>query len=157
MKNQKGITLISLVITIIVMFILTSIGTYTGVKNIRESREKAVKTELKLVQQAVLQKYAKYNLTGDKSILPGNSYVDFTELNSIIKEINEKTEVTIELKDDNANNYYLLDITSLKALGITNTEDEYIVNYITGEVINKTRLSTPRSKEPLYIYGRNSE
>lgn len=157
MKNQKGITLMSLVITIIVILILASIGTYTGINNVKESRDSAVKTELQFVQQAVLQKYAKYNLTGDKSILPGNSYADFTELNEIIGQIEEKTEVTIELKDDDANNYYLLDINSLQELGITNTEDEYIVNYTTGEVINKSRLSTSKSKEPLYIYGRNSE
>lgn len=157
MKNQKGITLISLVITIIILLILASISIYTGTNNVKESRDSAVKTELQFVQQAVLQKYAKYKLTGDKSILPGNPYPDFTKLNEIISQINEKTKVTIVLKDENANNYYLLDKNSLQALGITNTEDEYIVNYTTGEVINKTRLSTFKSKEPLYIYGRSSE
>lgn len=157
MKNQKGITLISLVITIVVLLILISISTNTGVNNAKESRDSAVKAELQVVQQAAFQKYAKYNLTGDQSILPGNSYSDFTKLNEIIEQIKEKTGITIELKDDDANNYYLLDISSLQALGITNTEDEYIVNYITGEVINKTRLATTKSKEPLYIYGKNSE
>lgn len=157
MKNQKGISLISLVITIVVILILISISTYTGINNVKESRDSAVKTELKLVQQAVLQKYTKYNLIGDQSILPGNSYEDFTELNDIIGQIAEKTEITIELKDDEYSNYYLLDTISLQELGITNTEDEYIVNYTTGEVINKTRLATSGSKEPLYIYGRNSE
>lgn len=157
MKNQKGITLISLVITIVVTLILASVGTYTGVNNIKESRDSAVKTELQFVQQAVLQRYTKYKLTGDKTLLPGNSYTNFTEINEILAKIKEKTAVTIELKDDDANNYYLLDMNSLQALGITNTEDEYIVNYTTGEVINKTRLSTLKSKEPLYIYGRSSE
>lgn len=157
MKNEKGITLISLVITIIVLLILASISSYTGVNNVKESRDSAVKAELKLVQQAAFQKYAKYNLTGNQSILPGNPYADFSRLNEIIGKIKEKTGVTIEFKDNDANNYYLLDINGLQALGITNTEDEYIVNYITGEVINKTRLATAQSKEPLYIYGRSGK
>lgn len=159
MKNDKGITLISLVITIIVILILTSISYYTGVNNVKESRDSAVKIELQLVQQAVIQKYTKSKLIGDFSILPGKPYDegDFTELNSIIGKIAEKTKVTIKLKDINASNYFLLDTTSLGMLGITNTKDEYIVNYVTGEVINKTRMVTSKSKEPLYIYGINNE
>ena len=157
MKNEKGVTLISLVITIIVLLILASISTYTGIGNIKETRESVRKTELQLVQQAVIQKYTKYNLTGDDKLLQGVSYQDFTELNSLIAEIREKISVTIELKDDNANNYYLLNKTSLANIGITNTEDEYIVNYTTGEVLNKTRLVNTESKEPLYIYSKTSE
>lgn len=157
MKNEKGITLISLVITIIVLLILASISSYIGVNSVKESGDSAVKAELQLVQQAAFQKYAKYNLTGNQSNLPGNSYVDFTKLNEVIEQIKQKTGVTIEFKDNDANNYYLLDINGLQALGITNTQDEYIVNYTTGEVINKTRLATTQSKEPLYIYGRNGE
>ena len=157
MKNEKGVTLISLVITIIVLLILASISTYTGIGNIKETRESVRKTELQLVQQTVIQKYTKYNLTGDDKLLQGVSYLDFTELNSLIAEIRKLIGVTIELKDDNANNYYLLNKTSLANLGIANTEDEYIVNYTTGEVLNKTRLVNTESKEPLYIYSKTSE
>lgn len=157
MKNEKGVTLISLVITIIVLLILASISTYTGIGNIKETRESVRKTELQLVQQAVIQKYTKYNLTGDDKLLQGVAYLDFTELNSLIAEIRKLIGVTIELKDDNANNYYLLNKTSLANLGIANTEDEYIVNYTTGEVLNKTRLVNTESKEPLYIYSKTSE
>ena len=157
MKNQKGVTLISLVITIVVLLIIVSISTYTGLENAKETKESARVVELQLVQQAVMQKYTKYNLTGDEHILQGVAYTDFVELNSLIAEIQEKIGVTIELKDDSANNYYLLDKTSLAELGITNTEDEYIVNYTTGEVLNKTKLVNTESKEPLYIYSKTSE
>lgn len=157
MKNENGVTLISLVITIIVLLILASISTFSGVRNVNESRDSAAKTELKFVQQAVLQTYTKYTLTDDNDILVGLQFSDFTGLNEIIEQIEEKTNITIELKDNNANNYYLLDGASLHALGITNTEDEYIVNYTTGEVINKTKLVTSKSKEPLYIYGKNNK
>ena len=157
MKNEKGVTLIARVITIVVLVILASISTYTGIGNVKETRESIRKTELQLVQQAVMQKYTKYNLTGDDKLIQGTSYQDFTELNSLIAEIRELIGVTIELKDDNANNYYRLNKASLANLGITNTEDEYIVNYTTGEVLNKTRLVNTDSKEPLYIYSKTSE
>lgn len=159
MKNQKGITLTSLVIAVVVILILVSVGTNIGINNIKDSRDSAVKTELKLIQQAVLQRYTKYNLTKDPNILPGQPYSEenFEDVNKTIAEISLQTKVLIKLKDDIASNYYLLDTSSLEELGITNTEDEYIVNYITGEVINKTQLVTSESKEALYIYGRNSE
>lgn len=155
-KNQKGITLISLVITIVVLLIIIGISIYTGLGNAKETRENTRKTELHLVQQAVIQKYTKYNLTKDEDILKGNAYTDFTELNALIEDIKNKIGVTINLKDGIASNYYLLDESSLADLGITNTEDEYIVNYKTGEVLNKTKLVNKKSKEPLYIYIKTS-
>lgn len=156
-NNQRGVTLISLVITIIVLLILISVSTYTGVGNSQETKENARKTELHVVQQAIMQKYTKYIATGDQEILKGTAYADSTELEALINEIKEQIGVTIELKDDEPSDYYLLDKTSLAELGITNTEDEYIVNYKTGEVLNKTQLVNTRSKEPLYIYSKTIE
>ena len=45
-KNEKGITLISLALTITVLSIILSIGTYTGIQNVKESRESTRKSEL---------------------------------------------------------------------------------------------------------------
>lgn len=53
MKKQKGITLISLVITIIVLSILASIATYSGVNVIKSAKMTAFTTELKIMQTKI--------------------------------------------------------------------------------------------------------
>lgn len=46
--------------------------------------------------------------------------------------------------------YYKLDKASLLEIGITNTDDEFIVNYISGEVINITKMTTSENNA-LYV------
>lgn len=53
MKKQEGITLISLVITIIVLSILASIATYSGVNVIKSAKMTAFTTELKIMQTKI--------------------------------------------------------------------------------------------------------
>lgn len=53
MKNRSGITLISLVITVIVLSILASIATYSGVEVIKSAKMTAFTTELKIMQTQI--------------------------------------------------------------------------------------------------------
>lgn len=53
MKSQKGITLISLVMTIILIMILASVGTYTGFETYENMRVEAFVAKMKTVQEAV--------------------------------------------------------------------------------------------------------
>ena len=53
MKNKKGITLVSLIITIVILLILASIATYSGISVIKSSRLTAFVTELKIMQTQV--------------------------------------------------------------------------------------------------------
>ena len=53
MKDQKGITLISLVMTIILIMILASVGTYTGLETYENMRVEAFVAKMKTVQEAV--------------------------------------------------------------------------------------------------------
>ncbi len=157
LKNEKGITLIALVVIIVVLLILTGITINMGKEGIRESKEDAMLSELGMVQNAVLQRKTKADLT--EEAYPGDK-IDIATVNSVITEINNQqtTGEDIELKDNSEgkeNNYYLLTNSNngLSNLGITNSEDEYIVNYETGEVINSTTKVTESGK-PLYIYAK---
>ena len=60
MKNVKGITLISLVVTIIVLLILVSVATYTGLGVVQSSKFETFKTELRLMQEKVNELYEKW-------------------------------------------------------------------------------------------------
>lgn len=57
-KNNKGITLATLMVTVIILFILAGVGistTYTGVTEIKDNKLTA---ELGIVRQAILEQYA---------------------------------------------------------------------------------------------------
>ena len=59
MKNRKGITLISLVITVIILLIIASVGAYSGISVINSSKLKAFTTELEIMQTEINQIYQK--------------------------------------------------------------------------------------------------
>ncbi len=156
-KEEKGVTLMALSIIIIVLLILTSITVNIGKDGIKESKEDAMLSELGMVQNAVLQRKTKADLTNET--YPGEKITTAgINLDTVIAEINANVasgEETVTRRDVEDENYYYLSDSNngLSDLGIDNSEDEYIVNYETGEVINYTTLVTGTGK-PLYIYAR---
>ena len=73
-NNQKGITLLALVITIVVLIILTSITINIGKNEITESKEDTMLSELKIVQNAILQKKTKADLI--EEAYPGQTIIE---------------------------------------------------------------------------------
>ncbi len=150
LKNSKGITLSGLAITIIVLTILATVGTTVGITNVREAKDAKLDTELEMVQHAILEQYVKFETTKDVVYLVGNK-LEKSEVDQIAQEL----DITlVEIPDTYENkDYYKLDKASLKEIGIQNTDDEYIVNYISGEVINIT--SKKNDNKPLYTKADN--
>ena len=60
MRKEKGITLIALTITIIILIILASITTYSGISTIKSSKLNKFKQELEIMQSQVNVLYEKY-------------------------------------------------------------------------------------------------
>lgn len=79
------------------------------------------------------------------------------DIDAVISDISSQSGQSITKKDTNKDNYYYLSNSNngLRDLRIKDAEDEYIVNYETGEVINYTTRVTNTNK-PLYIYSRNN-
>lgn len=167
MKNNKGITLIALTITIIVIIIIASVGTYAGAQALKDSKEDAQIAEVRMIQQAILENYTKYKTTGNVNYLVGTQITDYTIVEGVISDINSKSsETAITLKisksdyesldfsiDNNKQYaYYELEKEHLVALGVQQENDKFIVNYSTGEVINNN-LRVTRTGKPLYIYS----
>ena len=59
-RENKGITLIALTITIIILLILASITTYSGISTIKSSKLNKFKQELEIMQSEVQVLYEKY-------------------------------------------------------------------------------------------------
>ena len=156
-NKEKGITLLALVVTIIMLIILASTIVNIGQNEIKESEENAKLSELGIVQNAILQRKTKADLTDED--YPGETIIEANiNLEETIEEMNNHRasgEEEITKKDDDNSSYYFLSTENggLEELGITNSEDAYIVNYETGEVINYTTKLTETGKT-LYIYAR---
>ena len=77
MRNEKGITLLNLVITIILIMILSSVGLYTGLKTYEDMKVEAFITKMKTVQEAVDKLCNKYTIAEINEM--GISYNDISE------------------------------------------------------------------------------
>lgn len=156
MKRNKGITLIVLAITIIVLIIIASVGTYSGISALRSSKENAQLSEVRMVQQAVVENYTKYKTTENDMYIRGTA-VSYEDVNELLAEM-EETPKTIEYTISNPSEkspyyYYRLSETDLKDMDISQAEgDTFIVNYATGEVINEN-LKVTRTGKALYVFA----
>ena len=129
MKNNKGITMVTLVIIIVVLLILSGVSIGIGSISVTSYKDSVLNSEAKEVQMAVISQYQKYLAVKDTGLFFGT--------NGNVTEAGE---------------YYLLKTKDLEKLGMENSKDEYIVKYNTGEVINKT---TPQNSkgESIHLKG----
>lgn len=149
-RKSKGITLITLIITVVLLLIISGISITGTLRGHEETEEVSQISELNMIQHAILERYTKEQLT--KEALPGTE-ISRAEVEEIIKNINDKSGENIVLK---GTEYKKLDRSDLKNLGITDEEDTFIVNYKTGEVINVSKRVT-KSGKALYVYSKESE
>lgn len=149
-RRNNGITLIALVITIILLLIISGISITGTITDQKQAEANTQITELNIIQHAILERYTKSQLTKEK--LPG-TMLEKAEVQSVIDEIKSKTGENITLK---GTEYNQLNKSDLENLGITGEEDTYIVNYKTGEVINKTQKVT-KTGVGLYTYSKSEE
>ena len=125
-KEKKGITLIALTITIIVLIILASITTYSGVSTIQSSKLNKYKQELEIMQSQVQLLYEKYK---DKESI------------DIGKEINGSGKEEIARQafwgagETETSGYRIFDKEEIEKLGIDGIEREYLLDIMNRKVI----------------------
>lgn len=127
-NSAKGITLIALVVTIIVILILASVGTYNGIEAVKTAQLNKFMSEMKIMQVQVNNIYDKYKngeevlgCTGEEIIanigkLPATSP----------KADNVFQESTSGIVDRSGYRYF--DTETIKQLGIEGVEGEFFVN-----------------------------
>ena len=141
MKNEVGITLVALVITIIILLILASITIYSGKESIKKAQLESLKTNMLLIKAKAKE------------------YVEQASFkNGVNKsEISEEAKNELKGKEANASDYskqnitinggeilYKLTSDNLKEMGLKDVKlgsnEEYLVKYnikdVTVEVYN---------------------
>lgn len=155
-KDDKGITLAALVITIIVLLIIGGVSIYTGISSMKDAEDGILISEMEQVKNFIGQSYFNYLKTEDESFFVGTEISD----SEVIALIQPRTIITIPEEyyiDSNTKKpiarFRTLNQEQLESVGIEKCQNEYIVNYLTGEVINKTKKTTSRG-DLLYTYIR---
>ena len=118
MKNNKGITMISLVITIIVLIIVASITIYNGTAQLGIKRVNSLYADI----DSISTKVAEYYLKNEKLPVFENKYIDNkTNLEKLFRENGATTNIT---NANDGDDYYVLDLSKLDNLTL-NYGDEY--------------------------------
>ncbi len=117
MQENKGITLISLVITIVILLILASIVTYSGLNVISSSKLTTFTAELKIMQTQVNSIYEKDSKQQIGEEITGDIQ---TQANSIF------TEAESGIKTQEGYRYWSQDL--IRELGIEGVEQDFFVN-----------------------------
>lgn len=146
LKEDKGITLIALTVTIIVLLIIAGIAIGGGNESIKMSKSNKLIAELDIVQHACLERYAEYNLTKNEELLVG---VEITDYNTIKNMAEARKHTLPEIQDGKFYELDPEDSETMESLGLSQIEDTYVVNYTKGIVMNKTTKETPLGT-PLY-------
>lgn len=128
--NNKGITIVALIITIIVMLILATVTVEIGTEQIQSAKFQDLKTTMLLIKgraQIIADKEAfgeSYDNTGMVILTDATGY-DLSLVQDSLDKLEDKTKLYIweQTAMDNNN----IDVT------ITN-EDFFVIDYATGEV-----------------------
>lgn len=122
-RNNHGVSLITLVVTIVVIIILAGITIYYGLnQNIDKTSEAMALNEIFEVSEAVAQRRLMKRLNESKYPAVGN----------------ELTDSSAETVDgiEYGSGWYLIDSNSSAALNLENINGKYLINYDTGEVVS---------------------
>ena len=118
MKNNKGITMISLVITIIVLLILTSVTIYNGLAQLGIKRVNYLYADI----ESLSTKVADYYLKNEALPVFDNKYVNNkSELETLFRKNGATTNIT---NVNDGEEYYVLDLSKLDNLTL-NYGDDY--------------------------------
>ena len=126
-RNDKGITLIALIITIILMLILVSVGAYNGIESYKNAKVTNFVTQMQLIQEKVDQ------ISYQEGIQLGTEVQANTSTSNLITSV---------ISSENLQNTDPLDWRYFskqdlsKTLNIDNIQDEIVINFQTREVVS---------------------
>ncbi|MCI9063340.1 MAG: hypothetical protein HFJ17_01885 [Clostridia bacterium] len=157
LKDSKGVTLVALAVTVIVLLIITGTIIYNTKSDIKLQKVNKLYQDIENINQKIDDYYLKY---GDIPTI-GDSYCDKTELEKLLKNKAESSNATL-VKTNNSDNiinpndgdeYYVIDLEKLDGLTLNyGYEDNY-----KKIKANSTTVSTDKTdKTDIYIINKVS-
>lgn len=142
-KNEKGITLIALTVTIIVLIILASVGVTSGISTINSSKLTKFTSEMKTMQVNVNELYN--NWKAEEKITLGNTEYIGNEILNIGKDllaVQDRVNIVFKPQSESGagitekEGYRYFDFETLELLGIKSMQQEFFVNIKKRSVIS---------------------
>lgn len=156
MKSEKGLTLISTAIMVVVIAALTFGVVYYTRLQVEKEKNEDIKTDMLLVEAKVQKLSGDYILEKKEDILVGTKLADMEE-EPIIKEFLEKE---IFDKGEKGARYYVLNQENINELQLENVELEkdsyYIVDYTSSKVYY-TKGYSDEEGEVYYMVEKETE
>lgn len=150
-KEQRAITLISLVITIVILLILATIGIGAGIETINSSKLTKFNTEMKIMQLKANEWYDEYNSAKSDEekqeiINRGESIVSGEGQSEVVKQANkvfslEESGIVFNDTDQIREDYRYYSNQKLKNLGVDGVEQDFFVNIKNRTVVSYEGLS----------------
>ena len=128
MKTEKGITLIALAITIIVLSILTGIIVSVGSDTYKEFEVQAYVAKMNMVQ-------ARVNIISQEIQNGDTSYNNIGQEISTLSS-NMQTKVNTALGNTSSEGFKFYDINALKQLGLEKMDENILINFTTREIFS---------------------
>ena len=121
-KENKGITLASLVITVIVLIILATVGTYSGAATLRYMKYAKAKTQIETMQSELNSWYQSFK-NGNTIVLNYGTAVTYADYSSSFERLE------VEAGDESISKYKLFTPKYIEeTLGIGGIDYEFIIN-----------------------------
>ena len=129
--NAKGITLIALVVTVIVLLILASVATYSGIQLIESSKLTTFTAEMKIMQTHVNELYEQLKSGKISNEEIGKSLEYNTEVEG---QVNKVLKTVLDIEDTTGYRYF--DQDTIQDLGIEGVKQEFFINVEKRDVVS---------------------
>lgn len=143
--NSRGITLTTLVVTIVVLLILAGVATFSGIEAIDNTKRTKFIAELKIMQSYVNQWYEDCK-PNNVQTWSGNIEAKFSDSGAIwLGSTNTDNSATIEKAKNtlttagitlSANNFYYLSSNTLNSLGVEGVSQDVLVSIQDRKVVS---------------------
>lgn len=127
-KDNKGITLIALIITVLIMVILVSVTAYSGIDSVKQAKITKFVSQMKLIQEKVDEVVENNQTEGLGSNVTDSNQISI--INTAYTQNNEITQNTISKYK-----YFSKDALRTQ-LNIEDIDDEILINFETREVVS---------------------
>lgn len=129
--KEKGVTLIALMVTIIILIILASVAVYSGTETIQSSHFTTFTTDLKVVQAEVNNWYQQYKDGGTVGDKNGDEILELgKELTTSTTVENQANRVFVEDESGitSQDGYRYFSANELKDLGLDEIDRDFFIN-----------------------------
>lgn len=145
-RNNNGITLISLSITVIVLIIISGIFVNTSIHHIGFEQKQDLYTEIELLKSKVDEAYLK---NGDVPIIC--NYLDKSNLQSVLQKNSGLAQMDGEISSEDGDQYAVIDLEKLEGLTLKYGYDEQYKRVKQNKTITNSNI-----EDDLYIINLKS-